>query len=247
MTLSDQDFDIVQLGIDALQGRLTELDLNLVVESDFSGLKAFLTSNGSFINPTYDPAVSDIGPRDYWFRVLDRFGNSIACMAERVFDTADFADLIRTGTLWWRDGALPHCGFESFAMAALPHPLDGTVSHSGAMWIDPDYRKVGLSTYLTHLSRLMCLRNHDISYNTGFVRKYLVDTPVPRVTYGYPHVQFCYSGYFPPAGGDEELYVCWISADEMVQQVRELPVHPRYPVPLPHVVQPEMPEAAAVT
>lgn len=232
MPLDDKEFGLLQLSIDCIMQKIAELGLNLVIERDFYKLNAFLTENDSFINPTYDPRVSKMGPLDYWLHLKDPRGNSVASMGERMFETDDFTRLVATGELWWHNGIKAQIGKERFSIVLPRHKITGRVSHSGSVWIAPAWRQMGLSLYIPYLSRSLCLRNYNIDFNTGFVRSNLVRTPVPQEAYGYPHVELCYDGYFPPAGGREQLYLCYISQSECVQKVRDLPANRRYPVDL---------------
>ena len=116
--------------------------------------------------------------------------------------------------------------------------LSGTLSHSGSTWVDPAWRGQGLAMLMTRLTRALSFRNHAVVANTGFVRQSLADTPVPIHSYGYAHVEKCLDGWFPPQGGSEILYLCWITAEEFRAKLATLPDHPRYPVPLPTAGRP---------
>jgi len=80
MPLNDEEFGLLQLSIEGILQRLASLGVSLVIERDFYKLKEFLTGAGYLINPTYDPELSNIGPRDYWLHLKDSNGKSIACM-----------------------------------------------------------------------------------------------------------------------------------------------------------------------
>jgi hypothetical protein len=229
MPLTDRDFGLLQLSIEAIQQRIAELGLNLIIERDFHKLNAYLRAVESFVNPTYDPHCCRIGKDDFWFRLIDKDGVTEACMAERVFETDDFADLIEGGELWWDGGLRAYNGQQRFDIIRPSTTIAGRVSHTGALWVNRRWRQQGLSLHLLRLSRSLCLRNHEIDYNTCFVRRR------PRAAtalYGYPHVEVCYRGYFPPARGLEELYFCHISQRESIEEIRTMPVHGRYPVKL---------------
>jgi hypothetical protein len=100
------------------------------------------------------------------------------------------------------------------------------------MWIDKPYRGQGISMFLPYLSRSLCLRNFDTDFHTGLVFKNLAESKVPRAYYGYPHVDLCIDGYFPPTGKPEQVYLCWISRAESIERVHTLPRHDEFPVEL---------------
>jgi|GEM_PF-1049170 len=243
MPLNDEEFGLLQLSIEGILQRLASLGVSLVIERDFYKLKEFLTGAGYLINPTYDPELSNIGPRDYWLHLKDSNGKSIACMGERFFETDDFMRLVISGEIWWAGGLtsnaarreMGYCGLEKFRVVFPRTRISGLISHSGSVWIEPEWRKVGLSLFIPYISRSLSLRNYDIDFNTGFVRPNLYCTPVPKETYGYPNVELCFDAYWPPVSGREQLYVCYISRKECIEKIRELPRGKRYPVPLDHV------------
>jgi hypothetical protein len=229
MPVTDEDFGLLQLSIESLQQHIAELGLNLIIERDFSKLCAYLRAVGSFVNPTYDPDCCRIGGDDFWFRLVDKDGATEACMAERILETADFADLIESGELWWDGGLKAHNGQDHFDIVRPSTTVSGRVSHTGSLWINPRWRQIRLSLHLLRFSRSLCLRNFEIDYNTCFIRR---RPKGARALYGYPHVEVCYRGYFPPARGQEELYFCYISQRESIDALRAMPINGRYAVGL---------------
>lgn len=232
MPLSERDLAIVQLGIDSLTRTIAELGLTLVIEQDFEGLAAFLEARGTFVNPSFDPKTSRLGWRDFWVHLLDPAGRSIACSAEKVIETEDFMEEVATGRIWYEGGFASRGGPARIEVLQPSVRLSGTLSHSGSTWVDPVWRGQGLAMLMTRLSRALSFRNHGVAANTGFVRHSLYVTPVPTESYGYAHVEKCLDGFFPPQGGPEVLYLCWITDLEFVRSVEALPEHPRHPVRL---------------
>ncbi len=243
MALSERDLAIVQRGVDSLTRTIAELGLTLVIEQDFERLGAFLRARGSFVNPSFDPVVSRLSWRDFWVHLLDPAGRSIACSAERVIETEDFMEEVSTGRIWYEGGFARHGGPERIDVIRPSVRLAGTLSHSGSTWVDPAWRGQGLAMLMTRLSRALSFRNHGVAANTGFVRHSLYVTPVPTESYGYTHVEKCLDGFFPPQGGPEVLYLCWITDVEFVRSVEALPHHPRHPVRL---VEPRPTEVEAL-
>ncbi len=232
MAASEDDSGLMQLAVDAITDRLGELGLTLVVEPDFERLRGFLASRGGFVNPSFDPTVSDLGSGDFWLAALDPTGRIVASSAERVLETDDLGELVATGRLWYRQGFAGHYDVDRVPVLSTRQRLCGRLSHSGSTFVDPSWRGRGLAMYLAYLSRAISFRNSGCVANTGFVRHSLYVSPVPTSSYGYVHVEKILDGYFPPQHGSEMLYLCWIERGEFLAKVEELPHHDRYPVHL---------------
>jgi len=231
MQLSNAEFGLLQQSIDAIMHKIAELHLSVVTESNFDALQAFLAANDADRNPTFNPAFSDIERDAFWFRVIDDRGATVACHADRIFRLDDFGDLLESGRLWYRDGFGPHSPVD----VRVDRPsirVGGTVSHSGSLYVHPRSRGCGLSLYLPYLSRSVLLRNFHTTYHTGVVFKSLASSRVPTANYGYPHVDPCLNGFFPPTGKSELMYFCYIDQRESLRQLLDLPRHPEFPVDL---------------
>jgi hypothetical protein len=124
--------------------------------------------------------------------------------------------------------------------------IDGTVSHSGSLWVHPRVRGRGLSLYLPYLSRSILLRNFHTTYHTGVVSKSLAGSRVPTANYGYPHVVPCLEGFFPPTGRNELMYFCYIDGRESIEHLLRLRQHPEFPVYLGPALDRQVVEAPAV-
>jgi hypothetical protein len=220
------------MGIDALVERLRELGLRCEVERDFGGLVEFLGSQGNFVNPTYNPAHSDLGADDFWIRLVDAQGATVACSAERTLETDDFCAMVANGTVWYRGGFADIGGPASIPVLPVSQPLAGRVGASGSTFTTQAWRRHGLALVMTWLTRLISFRDLGTNINTGFVRHSLAMTSVPSQSYAYEHIERIIDGYFPPQRGPEQLYVCWIDRAQMARRVLDLPQHPTNPMPL---------------
>lgn len=235
----------LQDGIDALTEAVARLGLSLVIERDFDHLVRFLESQGSFANPSFDPRRSRLGPEDFWLAAVDPEGVVVASSAEKVIEVEDFMEEVATGRIWYEGGFAAAFGVERIATLPVSTRLAGRLSHSGSTFVVPKHRRSGLAMFLPWLSRALSFRNAGCLANTGFVRQSLADTPVPTRSYGYTHVEKCLDGWFPPQGGSEILYLCWITAEEFGAKLSILPEHPRHPVPLPPRPRPRLVRVAA--
>lgn len=231
--LTGAEFGLLQQYIDAIMEKIAGEGLSLVIETDFSKLMEFMESvSYPFRNPTFDPDCSDLSRDAFWLRVVDANGVTVACHAERIFETDSFHDLVASGKLWHRDGI--KWGGErvpELAIRQIAVDIHGRVAHAGSMWIRPQMRKRGLSLYLPYLSRALCLRNYDATYLCGFVLQGLAGSKVPKLAYGFPHMEQYLSGWFPPTKRHEDsVFICYQNVPEGVERFNELPDHPAYPV-----------------
>jgi len=238
--LSDLEFGLLQQNIDAIVEKIATLNLNMSIETDFYELYRFLKFHtDTFIYPTFDPHMSDVSRGSFWIRLIDDQGLTVATAAEKVFETDDFFTLMESGQLWFRKG-MPAAERPQLDVKRPSTKLTGKIGHAGSFWVAPRWRGKGLSLYLPYLRRSLSLRNYTTDFHTCLVFKGLAHSRVPRSYYGYPHVELCLSGFFPPTGKHEDVYICYISAEESIDQIREVAHHPEFPIPDPDLLDSEV-------
>ena len=223
---------VFSVGLETLDERLRELGLRAHVEHDFTRLGAFLREQNNFVNPTYDPEHSDLTPEDFWLRLVDKTGATVACSAERTVTTDDFASLVARGTIWYRGGFAAIGGPAEIPVLPLGEKLAGRVGASGSTYTVQAWRRHGLALVMTWYTRLLSFRDLDTTANTGFVRHSLAQTSVPSQSYAYDRIEKIIDGYFPPQRGPETLYLCSIDQAGMARRVLGLPRHPTNPMRL---------------
>jgi hypothetical protein len=229
--LNDADFGLLQTSVDAMVERLASMRLSLVVEHDFGKLMAFLRSMNSLgLNPTFDPDCNDLSDAGFWLRIIDHDGVTVASHAQRIFATSDFHELLVSGRVWYPNGVTFAPGQEPIHVQRTSMLIAGTVAHAGGLWVKPVYRKKGLSLFLPFLSRALCLRNYGTDFHTALVLASMAESRIPTADYGYPHVEWCMRGWFPPTRRHEEdVHICYMSQAETMDRFRRLPDHPAYP------------------
>ena len=203
--------------------RIASLGLRIRVEYNFGELKRLVsTVSGLFLYPAFDPdahAGDDTltAENSFWFRVTNAAdGETVAWHADRVFQTDDFRQLLQSGAVWGMSNRIAFASRSSM-FRVLPGDdaaLAGRVAHAGSLWVAPPHRKRGLSSILPSLSRAVCLREYEVDHHTGLVFDHLARSGLPARGYGYPHVELCVDGYFPPTSRDERVYLCYISRAE---------------------------------
>jgi hypothetical protein len=174
------------------------------------------------INPSFNPRHSDVSADNaFWIRLIDiESEQPIACIANRMFVTDDYLELMRSQLLWFRN---PPATPIDIVPDSLPR-IAGRVGHHGGLWIHPDFRKHGLSGFMTRLARCGSLRRWNVDWHCGLVvgtiaEKGLATTPVTG--YGYPHMALVVDGRQPITDHHERLFVPWISRAEILSQLAD--------------------------
>jgi len=223
----------LQSCIDRLTDAVHQRGMNISIEHDFSELKNHLASQSAVINPSFDPDEHELDDA-FWLRISDPGNRTIACHAERIYRSPDFiADYLETGRLWWhRKNPRPIAEWRS-EISPLPIQLSGVVAYAGSMLIAKPHRGQGLSLILPYLSRALCLRNYQSDFHTGLVRQSLASSTVPIHNYGFPRTSPIFRGLLPGVEGEfEQIHLCWLTRDEGIRRLAELPRHPKFPIPL---------------
>jgi len=175
------------------------------------------TARASFINPVFDPRHSRLSPANsFWLDV--RAGSStIATSAARLFVTEDYLELQRSMRLWYENP--PH--HTRLAMLAPNVPaISGRVGHEGGLWVDPQFRKRGLSVILPHLNRALCFQEWSVEWQTGITLRGIGESGLAERAYGFPHVVPCFEGYLPVTGKPERLYLTYMTDKELITGLR---------------------------
>ncbi len=223
----------LQLCIEKITEEIFKCGYSISIEHDFEKLREHLSTQGAVINPSFDPAEHNL-EQAFWLRVDDQDGQTIACHAERVYATSDFAsEFLASGRLWWhRRPPIPAAHWRE-KLADLPICLRGNVAYAGSMLISKPHRGRGLSLFLPYLSRALCLRNYRTNFHTGLVRESLAGSAVPTGNYGFPRTTPIFRGTLPGLNGPhEQVHLCWMDRHEGISRLQSMPEHPKFPVHL---------------
>jgi hypothetical protein len=215
-SLTEAEFSLVQRHCDRTIGDLLRLRLDLCIEHDFEEFAALRSQVADgFVYPSFDPRHSRLDRDAFWLRAVDEAGRTVATHASRVFRTDDFYRLMRSERLWHDRGV--HILNSGYKMNCPIPPFGGVVGHTGGMWVHPSQRGRRLATLLPSLARGLLLRNYEVEYETGLVFEELV--PLALRSYGYPRVELCVDGLFPPTGEPERVYMCHMTRQEALAQI----------------------------
>ncbi len=175
------------------------------------------TARASFINPAFDPRHSRLSPANsFWLEV--RVGSStIATSAARLLVTNDYWELQRSMRLWYENP--PHHAPLAMLSPNMP-AISGRIGHEGGLWVDPRFRKRGLSVILPHLNRALCFRQWSVEWQTGITLRGIGESGLAERAYGFPHVVPCFEGYLPVTGKPERLYLTYMTDKELITGLR---------------------------
>jgi hypothetical protein len=232
-TLNPDDQTIIQSCFDETDAALRTIGLEPTFSTDLSGWATMMRNAPRImlVNPTFDPEHNELGPDNaFWIRLSQLSdGRPIACIANRLFVTDDYVDLMRTQRLWYSRG--PRKMVDLVVPDDMPR-IAGRVGHHAGLWIHPDWRKHGLSGYMTRLARCASLRRFEVDWHCGLVFAVLAEKGLPITAvsgYGYPRMVVAIDGWQPLTDKPDRLYLPWISRAEILAQladeVRRLVAH----------------------
>jgi len=200
-------------------GLLQRSGYRLSLNFDLAGWAALLRSAPriGIVNPTFDPAHSDLKPNEaFWLQLNDDVGIA-ACIADRLFITDDFvAGELATGRVWY---ARPGDGDQPELLPGAPlGRYTGRVGHAGGLWVHPRRRKDGLSWLLPRLVRALSIMNWSVDRHCGLVFEGIHDSGLSAHAYGFPESHMVVEGYFPPVRGTARVFVIHIDRDQIAEQ-----------------------------
>jgi GNAT superfamily N-acetyltransferase len=222
LPLSVEERGVIQRCLDRVVEEILLLGLRPELVYDF---EEFAALRGAvvppWVYPSFDPRLSELHSDAHWIRVANQFGDTLGMLASRVFRTADFYELMRDETLWFREPP-PGAGTRCVVSGENLPRISGVVAHAGALWVHPSWRKRGLSTLIPLFNRAMLLRNFAIDHQTALVFEGMAASGLPRNGYGFPRVEKVIEGFFPPTGKAERVYLCEINRAEILERMRRV-------------------------
>jgi hypothetical protein len=168
-----------------------EVGVALRLRHDFTVLAEIQHANRDswpVVNPTFDPQLSTLDETcAFWIEGIDSGGETVLTNATRFFDWPDttLAEELSSMRAFYRDPA-PRLAAGEFAevpgeMAAA---IRGRTSTSGALWVRPDHRRLGLTRITPRLSRACAYARWDVAYCWGLTAQRLHDLGLTRA-YGH--------------------------------------------------------------
>ncbi len=222
LQLTSETLDPVQAYIDQSMNWFARNDYTVTVGFNLNDWVEVMSNSPGVhaVTSTFNPSHSNLTPgNSFWLR-LEHRGETMACIANRVFNTPNYADVMRSGKLW-QDRIQSIAPPLKLVIPASTPLMSGRVGHHGGLWVHPEHRKRGLSARLPRFTRALSMRQFDVDWHCGLVLKSLGDSGLPLREYGYPNMVPCIDGLFPATGKYAQLYMTYISRSEMLDQMRD--------------------------
>ncbi len=222
--LTTEDFIAIQRFCELMSEKLAQVNLNVFVESDF---REFIrlrraVAPTAVLPTTWDPDYQDISFHNaFWLRAVDHHGRLVATIAQRIFETQSFLEVIRSMELWCATKRPRGGGRFGIIDCPTASTLAGRVGHSGGLWIDPDFRKKNVSGYLDHLSRGLLLKNYWFDHITAVLFARLADKGIATRQYGWPKITGRFEFDMLLGGEVFPIVFCDMSRAEVLRRVRQ--------------------------
>jgi len=123
------------------------------------------------LSPMYDPAVSNVGPHNFfWLEVL-RDDRPAGLVCTRLFEVEDFRELVRSGRVWWDRPPRPPARDPGVADHPMLNEVRGRLAFDGSYWIAPGHRGGPITRHLLYLLRDLASRNLEAEWRCAMVRR----------------------------------------------------------------------------
>jgi hypothetical protein len=138
--------------------------VQLTIRSDFERLRAINKRNAdnwASLSPIFDPTYSALGDHNaFWIDGIDRSGETVLTSAARFYDHSysSLAEDLRSLRVFYsRPASLVAAGERIEVNAPAAEQIRGPAVYSGAVWVRPDYRRLGFSKIIPRLARAHAL------------------------------------------------------------------------------------------
>jgi hypothetical protein len=131
-----------------------------------------------------------------------------------------FAELIRTGRLWFDPVPPPLRVPVPCVLPADAPDFRGAVGHIGGLWIHPALRGLGLPGVLAQATRAVAVGRYPLDWDTGVYRRAIAEKPRLMAAYGFFRTVPCVAGFFPPTGRVEQLHLGYSPRRHLLSRLR---------------------------
>ena len=199
---------------------LSAAELDMTVRHDMAEWAEHLSQAPgiSGISPTHNPEHSVLdGSNAYWICVRNRRGTIVATMANRIFQTEDFRQLILTNRAWYDKSPRPIHPINLVLPADTP-VLSGNVGCGGGLWVHPDYRGCHVGVNLARLSKLIALQHYEVDWQLSFIKE--ANALRGNQTDGYLRgntIVPCIDGYYPPLEREMSIWLAFMDRARLLE------------------------------
>jgi hypothetical protein len=222
----DNDLLELQSFFDRAVEQFGDAALSVQIDDDMTAWRNWMESLPPADKPigvsgTLDPKRHVLVPgNSFWLRLVDSKGNWVGAHCQRIFQTDDFLEEIRTHRLF--DSQCPSFDWSPLSLSVLPNTptITGRVGFGGGMWIHPSWRGKELSNTLARLSRNLNLRHNLLDWYVSFIE----ETPNRRL-YGHQSAGLMnstplLSGLYPARDREMDVRMFYMSRKDMLTQIR---------------------------
>ena len=169
------------------------------------------------VSGTFDHRLSRLSPSNsYWIAGVNDAGEIVVAQSMRLYrwGTSSLAD--HAASLLFGDSEpTGPCRVEC-PQAFL---ITGNVAYGGALWIRPDYRRIGIGGLVSQTSRSYAMATWGTSWVVAYVKRDQIDKKMHEV-YGFTKHEF--SIRFPDTQwGNLDFALCWQDGLDLLARVEE--------------------------
>lgn len=190
--------------------------------------RLFVTLPGTNgVQSTFDPAVSSLGPANFWWSTLRHGDRIVGINAQRCFVVDDFVEAFELYSAFF--DRVPVVDWKPLGIATplkIPR-LSGRVVLGGSMWVADEFRGKQLYYAYSQLVQTLSLRHFRASYNVALYRNEPKYVKLARAG-GFPHVRPLMCGPYPGSEmAHRDFLLAWRSRAESLRMIRDKVRKPR--------------------
>lgn len=176
--------------------------------------------------PMFDPTLGGISEDNaFWIRGVNGKGEVVLSHACRMYVWPDtsLADELESMRFFYPEPETQRSPGEACIVASdAATQVFGRVCYSGAVWVRPDFRKLGLAHITPRLVRAYSLTHWYPDFSMGMVKTSAVPNAAAARTYGWRHVHTGIRWLGSREGGAElEFAFGWLDRDDVVADLEE--------------------------
>ncbi len=227
---TDDNLANIQSFIDLQLEKLAAIGLELRTDVDMDRFASFLevAPKALPVPSTHDPERSHLHPGNaYWTMLTDALGEIVACNGQRMVDTDDLFEDIRTHSFFKnRHPMIHHYPLALYRDLEFPN-LSGRISVGGGMWVSPDWRgyhpEFGGKLYSVYspLVRAIALRHFKLAWYCALYRADPSRSSLGQDGSGFTNAVNLLNGMFPLQDREANIQFMWMSREEMLQFIRD--------------------------
>ncbi len=211
--------DLIQDAISSLSFKLEDKGFHYIVSQDPVRFARFVNMSKRDdylpISPVFNHECANLNYRNFlWLALFTMRGIlPVASLAARLFE-GNAIDLIRSGRLWRE--RMPRPVPDSRIVYDGP-VIAGRFVYNGGLYIDKEYRALGLARILPVLVVALANRQFEPHWHICLQWEKLAE-PFATHVYRYKACVKCIDGLCPETGLAEDIWLCYISGPDSRHQ-----------------------------